>query len=245
MRILITDDEAPARDRLRRLIEETGEAGVVGEAANGRECLVLSDRLAPDIVLMDIRMPDIDGLEAAMHLAAWERPPAVIFTTAYGDHALAAFEASAVDYLVKPIRRERLWQALERARGLNRAQLAVVREADGRATVRTHICAHVRGDMVLIPVGEVVYFRAEHKYVAVRHTGGEVLIDDSLKALEQEFGDRFLRVHRNTLVSRAYIEGVETAGDGARRVVLRGLEDRPEVSRRHQAGLRDALRRYA
>lgn len=242
MKILITDDEAPARDRLRRLIGEIEGAEVVGEAPNGKACLLLSDRLAPDVVLLDIRMPGIDGLEAAMHLAAWEQPPAVIFTTAYGDHALAAFEADAVDYLVKPIRRERLAQALARAGSLNRAQLAAVRGSGGDETARTHICARVRGSMALIPLEEVVYFRADHKYVVVRHEGGEVLIEEPLKALEREFGERFLRVHRNTLVARSYLGGMERDADGGWRIVLRAVDDRPEVSRRHVAGVREVLK---
>lgn len=243
MNVLITDDEAPARDRLRRLIDDIGGMAVVGEAANGKECLLLCDRMKPDIVLLDIRMPGLDGLEAATHLSAWERAPAVIFVTAYGDHALAAFEAHAVDYLLKPIRRDRLQQALARARSLNRAQLAEVRGADRGGAARTHICAHDRGRIVLVPLDEVAYFRAEHKYVAVRHKGGEVLIEEPLKALEKEFTHAFLRVHRNALVSRAYVKGMAKDESGAFRLLLRGLDDRPEVSRRHVAGIREAIKR--
>ena len=127
MKVLITDDEAPARERLRRLLADVGGVELVGEAASGGEALRLSERLRPDLVLMDIRMPGIDGIEAALHLSAGERPPAVVFTTAYGDHALAAFEANAVDYLLKPIRRQRLAQALDKAAVLRRAQVEAVR----------------------------------------------------------------------------------------------------------------------
>ena len=129
MKVLITDDEPLARDRLRRLLVEIGNIEIVGEAASGGEALELSERTRPDLVLLDIRMPGLDGLEPAAHLAAQEQPPAVVFTTAYGDHALAAFEASAVDYLLKPIRRERLEQSLDKARRLNRLQLDALKRA--------------------------------------------------------------------------------------------------------------------
>ena len=162
--MLITDDEALARERLRRLLSDVGGVELIGEAANGSEALALSERLHPDLVLMDIRMPGIDGIETALHLSAAERPPAVVFTTAYGDHALAAFDANAVDYLLKPIRRERLAQALARAAVVRRSQLQAVR-AEG-AQPRTHICARAAGALRLIPLDEVVYFRADQKYVA-------------------------------------------------------------------------------
>lgn len=244
MRILVTDDEGPARVRLRRLLDGIPGIEVVGEAANGREALVLSDRLKPDIVLMDIRMPVIDGLEAATHLSGYEHPPAVIFTTAYGDHALAAFEANAVDYLVKPIRAARLAEALEKAGRPNRAQLAALRGPAGRGTARTHICVPRRGGMVLIPVSEIAYFRADHKYVTVRHTGGEVLIEEPLKGLEAEFRGQFLRIHRNTLISLSFMSGIERGRGGGYRVVLRGVAERPEVSRRHVAALKAHLAHY-
>jgi two-component system, LytTR family, response regulator AlgR len=244
MKVLITDDEALARDRLRRLIEGLDGITVAGEAADGRQALEQCGRLQPDVVLLDIRMPGIDGLEAATHLAGWEQPPAVIFTTAYGDHALAAFEAHAVDYLLKPIRRERLQQALAKARGLNRARLDAARQLSDAAP-RSHICARSGAQIRLIPLDEVLYFHADHKYVTVRHDGGEILIEESLKGLEQEFGTRFVRIHRNCLVARERISALERARDGLWLVRLHGADERLDISRRHLGSLRNEIKRYA
>jgi two-component system, LytTR family, response regulator AlgR len=195
-------------------------------------------------VLLDIRMPGIDGLEAALHLAGWEQPPAVIFTTAYGDHALAAFEAHAVDYLLKPVRRERLQQALARARRLSRARLDAARQASAAAP-RRHVCARSGTQIRLIPLDDILYFRADHKYVVVRHAGGEVLIEEPLKTLEQEFGDRFVRIHRNCLVALSRISALERAPDGLALLHLHGAGERLEISRRHLAPLRKLITRCA
>ncbi len=238
MRIVIADDEAPARSRLRSLVEELQVGEVVGEAANGREALELVERLSPDVLLLDIRMPGMDGLEAAGHLAQLEQPPAVIFTTAYGDYALAAFDARAMDYLLKPIRRERLAQALDGARRLTRSQLAALGQDEGGPRARTHLSARVKGTIRLIPVDSVLYFQAEQKYVTVCHREGEVLIEESLKALEEEFAPRFVRIHRNALVARDALEALERDALGRCRVKLRGLQQRLEVSRRHAPTLR-------
>lgn len=178
MKILITDDEPLARDRLRSLIDELDVGRVVGEAANGKEALQQCDRLQPDVLLLDIRMPEMDGIEAAMHLTNLERPPAVIFTTAFGDHALAAFEAHAVDYLLKPIRSARLQEALQKTRQLNRAQLQSLQQVETPPAARSYISARVRESIELIPIEEILYFRADQKYVAVRHLHGEVLIEE-------------------------------------------------------------------
>ncbi len=240
MKVLIADDEAPARTRLRRLVEEIGGHQIVGEAANGREVLLRADKAQPDVLLLDIRMPGMDGLEAARHLTALDNPPAVIFTTAYGDHALEAFAAHAFDYLLKPIRKERLLQALTHVRKLNRAQSAALTGV-AAARARSHICARVRGALQLVPVGEIVYFLADQKYVTVRHSGGSVLIEESLKTLEEEFAAAFTRVHRNALVATAHIIGLERDSDGQGHVRLRGVAERLEVSRRHAAELRQRL----
>ncbi len=242
MRILIADDEALARRRLRALVDELQAGDVVGEAANGHEALAQAERLGPDVLLLDIRMPGMDGLEAAGHLAKLVQPPAVIFTTAYGDYALAAFEARAVDYLLKPIRKERLAQALGNARRLTRPQLTALEQEDVGAHARTHLSARVKGTIRLIPVETVWYFQAEQKYVTVCHRDGEVLIEESLRALEEEFGARFVRVHRNALVARAALEALERDGLGRLRIKLRGREQRLEVSRRHAAVLRRIMK---
>jgi two-component system, LytTR family, response regulator AlgR len=242
MRVLIVDDEAPARERLRAMVEALAGHEVVGEGANGAEALDLAQRQHPDVVLMDIRMPGMDGLEAARHLTELDSPPAVIFTTAYDQHALAAFEAQAVDYLLKPIRKERLQDALERAVRLTRPQLTALQGRAPLAGGRTHICARIRGNLQLIPVAEIVYFMADQKYVSVRYLQGEVLIEEPLKALEEEFGARFLRIHRNALVAVPFLEGLEKDEDGRHLVRLRGVAQTLEVSRRHLPEVRQRLK---
>ncbi|MDP1708919.1 MAG: LytTR family DNA-binding domain-containing protein [Gammaproteobacteria bacterium] len=241
MKILIVDDEALARERLCGLIAELGGHEVVGEAANGRQALAQVSALLPDTILMDIRMPEMDGMEAALHLAALEGPPAIIFTTAYDDHALAAFEVNATDYLLKPIRKEHLERALGKARQINKVQLSAMRRGGGELRTRRYISARVRGGLQLVPVTDVVYFKADQKYVTVRYRGGEVLIEDSLKALEEEFCERFARIHRNSLVDVASIASMEKIHAGNCRVRLRGMEDTLEVSRRHVTELRRRL----
>ncbi len=249
MRILIVDDEAPARARLVSLIEALGEHEVVGQAANGAEALDACQRLRPELVLMDIRMPGLDGLEAAAQLSLMPEPPAVVFCTAYGDYALEAFEAEAVDYLLKPVRRERLAEALKKARRLNRAQLAALRRQPGSSdgaeaaeSGRRHLLCRRRGNLELIPIEEVRFLQADHKYVTVNHSGGEDLIEDSLKRLEEAFPDRFLRVHRNALVARNCLEGLERGRDGQYFVRLRGVATPLEVSRRHVADVKALIR---
>ncbi|HET6603654.1 MAG TPA: response regulator transcription factor, partial [Xanthomonadaceae bacterium] len=195
MKVLIVDDEPLARDRLRSLLADHREVEIVGEAGNGREAFEQAQSLKPDAVLLDIAMPGLDGLETARHLAQLEAAPAVIFCTAFDEHALAAFEARAVDYLVKPIRRERLAQALARASQLSGEGARELGEAVGGAPQkRSHLCARLRGSLRLIPIEDVHYLQAEEKYTVVHHARGEDLIEESLKSLEQEFGDRFLRI---------------------------------------------------
>jgi len=243
MKILIADDEALARERMRALLGEIGGMDVVAEAADGGAALSLAESTGADLVLLDIMMPVLDGLETARHLAALPEPPAVVFCTAYDDHALAAFEASAVDYLVKPVRRERLAAALERARRFSGERHADLRARLPEARQRSHICARVRGSLKLVPIGEVVYFVAEDKYVLVHHDGGEVLIEESLKTLEDEFGERFVRIHRNCLVARDRLLGLRRSGDGQSHVDVRGAAAPLEVSRRNLAALRDLVKR--
>jgi len=239
MRVLVVDDEAPARARLRQILTEMPEVEVVGEAANGHDALTVVAEQAPDTVLLDIRMPGMDGLETARHLAAAEGGPAVIFTTAYGEHALAAFEAQAVDYLLKPVRRERLAQALTRAARLTPERAAALEP--GRQ--RTHLSYHRHGRIELVPVAEVCFFRAEQKYVVARHAGGEALLEEPLKALEDEFGDRFVRIHRNALVARDRLAALERdPATGGHRLRLRGCPDAVTVSRRQLPLIRQLLR---
>jgi two-component system, LytTR family, response regulator AlgR len=242
VRVLVADDEPLARQRLRDLLAELGGHEVIGEAANGREACELSDALSPDVVLLDIQMPVLDGLEAARHLATFEPAPAVVFCTAYDEHALAAFEARAVDYLVKPIRLERLAEALERARRYGGERTAAMVRALPEAPRRTHLCARLRGSLRLIPLDEVHYLQAEEKYVVVHHARGEDLIEDSLKALEVEFGERFLRIHRNCLVARDELQELRRDTEGRVHVKLRHVEQPLEVSRRCLPQLRQRVR---
>jgi len=196
MKVLVVDDERPARERLKQLIADTDGYEVVGEAGNGSEAVQLAGKLHPDIVLLDIRMPGMDGIEAATHLNRAEQPPAVVFTTAYDEYAIDAFEANAIGYVLKPIRRARLEAALQQAARLATATLASVSADTELAATRSHVCARVHGDLKLIPIEDVVCFHADQKYVSVAHDCGQDLIDDSLKSLEVEFESRFVRIHR-------------------------------------------------
>lgn len=241
MRILVVDDEPLARARILRLIEHIADADVIGEAANGREAIEQVERFGPDVVLMDIRMPGIDGLEATHHINTLNNPPAVIFVTAYGDYALDAFDAHALGYLLKPVQREKLEVALGRASQVSHSQLAAVNSDSNFGAARTHISAKHRGGMMLIPVRDILYFQADQKYVTVKYTDGEVLIEDSLKSLESEFGDLFIRIHRKTLVARRHISGLARGNTGQFHVVLRNSDDQPEISRRHVTDVKQAI----
>ena len=235
-RVLVADDEAPARARLRDLLDECRPSfplAIVDEARNGREALDAINREKVDIVLLDIRMPDMDGLEAARHIAGMPSPPAIIFTTAFDSYALKAFEVNAIDYLLKPIRVERLLTAL----GKTRSAPPVTRQAlDAAANQpRRHLSVHERGKIHLVPIGEVLYLRAELKYVTVRTAGREYLVEESLTHLEEEFGDAFVRIHRNCLVARSAIAGFERSASESESgwaVVIRDTGEKLPVSRR-------------
>jgi len=239
LKVLIVDDEPPARERLRGLLTEIGDVDVIGEAANGAEALSCVHDLAPDVVLLDVRMPGMDGLEAARHLNVLEEPPAVIFTTAYDQYAVEAFEAHAVGYLLKPVRKEQLAAALTRAGRLTRAQLQTLAAAGTR---RSHLAARRHDGLRLIPLEEVQYFLADQKYTTVRHLGGEDLIEDSLRLLESEFAASFVRIHRNALVGVKYLERIERTAEGQYFVRLRGCEAPLQVSRRMAGELKERFR---
>jgi len=232
LRILVVDDEPPARDRLKRLIDELGDCECVGEAGTGEDALKLADQLKPDVILLDIRMPGMDGVEAARHLSDFDEPPAVIFTTAYDQYALDAFETHAVGYLLKPVRREKLEAALEGAMRPTRAQLARLAKVSPTAARRSHIAVRTRDELKLLPVEEIRAFMADQKYTTIRHPEGEYLIEESLRSLEDEFGTDFVRIHRSALVALRHIEAVERAADGGYAVRLRGTAEPLTVSRR-------------
>ncbi|WP_029134815.1 LytR/AlgR family response regulator transcription factor [Sedimenticola selenatireducens] len=242
MKILIVDDEAHARARLRSLIDEIGPPWrVVGEADNGQDALQRVRLGEVDLVLMDIRMPGMDGLEAAAVLAGLATPPAVIFVTAYDEHALAAFERHAVDYLLKPIRRERLQRAIEKAVTLNRPQLQALQALQEQPD-DAYISVSFRGGLQRIPISEVIYFQADNKYVTVCHAAGEALLEESLKSLEERFVQRLIRIHRNALIVRERLLGLKRLGNGACAVSLAGSVAELEVSRRHLPEVRKLLR---
>jgi two-component system response regulator AlgR len=191
-------------------------------------------------------MPGLDGLETARHFNSLEKPPAVIFTTAYDEYAVDAFDAQAVGYILKPVRRERLAKSLDRAKQLSAATIAAVADSSGFENQRQHICARVHGELRLIRVEDIQYFQADQKYTRVCFVGGEHLIDDSIKQLEEEFVDKFVRVHRSALVAVACIVALEKTGDGQVSVRLRGDEesdgDQLTISRRHLAEVRRRLK---
>ncbi len=243
MKILVVDDEAPARERLTHLVEGLGEEyRVVGEAADGDEALEFCAEVFVDLVLLDVQMPGMDGLECAAELAKLEPPPAVILVTAYTEYALDAFAHQVQDYLVKPVRRERLQAALERVQVTTRPQREALGVRTDTLRRRRHVSAHYRGGLKTVPVEEIVYLLAQHKYVTLCYQGGELLLDESLKSLEEEFPDLFLRIHRNALVARSRMTGLAKASDGSILVTLRDSEVRLPVSRRHLPEIRRWLR---
>jgi len=246
MKVLIVDDEQPARDRLRQILADEDGYDVVGEAANGIEALDVAGRVSPDIVLLDIRMPGMDGIETAHHLNSMDTPPAVVFTTAYDEYAIDAFEARAIGYVLKPVRRSRLTGALEQATRLVGPALSAAAAEANLDMQRRHVCAHAHGELKLIPVDEITSLMADQKYVSVDHDNGHDLIDDSLKSLEAEFGDRFVRIHRGALIAVARIDRIERNAEGKSRVVLRDhsqVDDKELIiSRRHVAEVKRRLK---
>ena len=250
MKILIVDDEKPARDRLRQLLDDFGDHDIVGEASNGEEAIALATSTIPDVVLLDIRMPGVDGIETAHHLNAMENPPAVVFTTAYDEYAIDAFDARAIGYVLKPVRRERLERALEHASRLSGHALSELTANSSLKSTRNHVCARIHDELRLIPVADISYFNADQKYVCVHHSDGEDLIDDSLKSLENEFVEQFVRIHRSALVAVDKIEKLEKTSDGKTHVVLRDSSQEDDnspndelvISRRHLATVRRRLK---
>ena len=211
-------------------------------AENGQQALQLIERYKPDIVLLDIGMPGLDGLQVAAQLCEYSDPPAVIFCTAHDDYALQAFAVSAVGYLVKPIRSEQLQTAIANAQRLNRVQLAALSRAPTTINqARTHLSARSHKGIELIPLEQVIHCVADNKYVTLRHLHGETLLDESLKSLEDEFGDYFVRIHRNALVSRAHIERLQRSANGCYQLYLRDAPQPLTVSRRHVTALRKLM----
>jgi len=245
MKALIVDDEPLARARLRELLKAHDDITEVFEAEHGARGLEIAVATAIDLVLLDIRMPVMDGLEAALHFARFDPAPAVVFCTAYEEHALAAFEAHAVDYLLKPVKRERLSAALERARkfiGTPAEPTQIAAAVASLKTKRTQLAARVRGELRLIPIADVLYLQADTKYVEVHSAKEMLLIEDSLVQLEEEFSDIFVRIHRNCLVAKSAISGLAKSAQGEVAITLKHRPDKLEVSRRNVAQVRKLIK---
>jgi len=242
VRVLVVDDEPPARERLTRLLGEVPGYTVVGECTNGSEAVEACGRLAPDVVLLDVRMPGMDGIEAARHLNALGEPPAIVFVTAYDEHALDAFEAQAVGYLLKPVRQEKLLRAVQRAARVAAPRLLRVAEQSRLGRQRRQIAARLGDQLRLVPVEDIYYFAAGQKYVTVRHRDGTELIDESLRALANEFAPDFVRIHRNSLVAVRHVGAVERSTEGQYVVRLKGCDETLPVSRRHAGEVLRQLR---
>jgi two-component system response regulator AlgR len=238
--VFVVDDEAPARSRLKELLVDCNSQlplECVGEAGNGIEALEKLSEVHADVILIDIRMPQMDGIELAQHLRKLSDPPAIIFTTAYDTYAIKAFELHAMDYLLKPIRLGRLFDALTHVRSAVPPSLEVLQEL--LPEPRKHLSIQERGKVILIPIEDVIYLRAEQKYVTVRTVEREHLIEEALSMLEREHANRFVRIHRNCLVAKAAIEGFEKVtdtenGESHWAVKLRGLDELLPISRRQQ-----------
>jgi two-component system response regulator AlgR len=239
--IFVVDDEPPARNRLKDLLSDCAEQLpliLVGEAGNGVEALDKLSEVHADVVLMDIRMPQMDGIELAQHLNKLHKPPVIVFTTAYDSYAVKAFEQRAIDYLLKPIRLGRLFEALTRARSAVPIRSEVLQELTPEP--RKNLSIHERGKIVLVPIEQVLYLRAELKYITVRTIQNEYLIEESLIALEKEFALRFVRIHRNCLVAKDEIEGFEKVAETDTSeahwaVRMKGLSELMPISRRQQS----------
>ena len=246
IRVFIADDETPARERLKELLQDIAPEVptlVAGEARNGLEALERLPASGAEVLLLDIRMPGMDGIELARHLASLDKAPAVVFVTAHDKHALEAFELNALDYLLKPVRAARLAGALRKAAAAGapgREQLA--RAASGP---REYLSVSERHRIVLVPVRDILFLRAEQKYVTVRTREREHLIEESLVALEKEFNGPFVRIHRNCLVARTAIRGFERTGGGDEeahwQVVLDGVAERLPISRRQWPTVRELV----
>ena len=241
LNILIADDEAPARNRMRDLLSDIEHVAVVAEAKNGKEAIDLALQTKPDLMLLDIRMPGMDGIEAAQHAQKIEPKPHIIFTTAFDAYAIKAFDLNAIDYLLKPIRLERLQTAINKAHALKPAQIAALKPLQ---KTRTHLSIHERGRVLLVPIETIIYLRAELKYITVRTAEREYLIEESLTNLEAEFGERFIRLHRNCLVAPPFIAGYEKRlnqdNEAQWVALLKGINETVTISRRQQHLVRQA-----
>ena len=238
MKYMVLDDEYLARARLKEMLKEISPKATIIEAENGEDAMEKYDIHRPELIMVDIRMPGMSGIEFAYHLSSLENPPAVIFTTAYDEYALEAFEANAIDYLLKPIQMERLQRAIQKVDPLTATQGKALKQK----TDRSHIAVSLKGKIKLVPLSTVCYLKAENKYVVVRTPNEQFLINETLNDLETDLGDSFIRVHRNSLISTQYLEALEKIDEGKWCVLFRGIEDKIEISRRQTPTIRRWLR---
>jgi len=239
MKLLVVDDEPLARERLKRLVQALHPGVELHEAGNGAEAIIANERFEPDIILLDIRMPGMDGIEAARHMTHTDKPPAIIFCTAYEEYALAAFDSRAVGYLLKPVQREKLEVALANARASTRYQLNAVAAEGG--SVRRFLSSRSAAGTRLVALEQIRLLMADHKYVTAHFPGGTLLLDESLRELEQEFPGRFVRIHRNALVALAHVRGLARRSNGEHVLELDGIDVPAHISRRHLAEVREIL----
>ena len=242
LNILLVDDEALARSRLRTLLGDCTAPGAVvaAEAADAVQAMSALQHQPFDAVLLDIRMPGMDGMALAGLLAALPQPPAVVFVTAHTEHAVEAFELAAVDYLTKPVRLERLQQSLQKIERLVQA-----RQAQEPEKAEESLLIQDRGRTERVPLSEVLYFKAELKYITVRTLRRSYILDGSLSELEARYGSRFMRIHRNALIARRAVRALEKhfdpeEGEGWA-VRLNGLDELLTVSRRQLGAVRDTI----
>lgn len=238
IRVLVVDDEQLARERLIRLIDALDSHQVCAEASNGEEALSAIQQSEPDIVLMDIRMPGMDGMAAAEQIATLKTPPAIIFCTAYDEYAISAFKVQATDYLLKPVRKEALEKALRQASKLNKVQLNDSQPSINSRESTPSLVAKTWKGSELIDLTHIYYFMADQKYVTVHHQNGETVIDNTLKELEAGYAPRFLRTHRNSLVNTDYIEALIRDNAGHYHVRLKNNVGEIPVSRRHTSDVK-------
>lgn len=240
--VLIVDDEPLARQRLIRLLDAHDTFECIGEAGDGRAAVEFCQQQAVDLVLLDVEMPGLNGMEAARALVELDQTPLMVFCTAYDDFALEAFGVNAVDYLLKPIRSEHLQRALDRVTAQLSASSTISGQNEENTQARSYITVRSYQGLQKIPIESIYYFQADQKYVNVVHEAGEHLIDESLRQLETEFGERFLRIHRSTLAARKRIERLETTQADGARLFLSGLEHGVPVSRRHLPHVRREIK---
>jgi two-component system response regulator AlgR len=238
MKYLVIDDEFLARARLRELLLRIEPGAEIIEAENGQQAIELCEKHHPDYALVDIRMPGISGIELVYHLSALEHSPAVIFTTAYSEYALEAFDANAIDYLLKPVQIDRLKRALHKADPITKLQSDSLKET----TRNMHISINQKGKIRLVAISSICYAKAENKYILVKTDKDEYLMNDTLNNLERELGGKFIRVHRNAVISIDHLKGLERNDDGQWCVFFHGIDDKVEISRRQTPVIRGWLK---